>query len=379
MNMPELISSTSEDDDDDREAPAPRLRRSPTGRSSSLCRRGCCRCQGEYLGVGDSHRYRRRRAPLRSPRPAERGDRRPWPPGLTLGVAATTLTRWIHRAGAGPRPTPTLARRAAPARSCGGELVRHRRDDRRHRRRLPPRDRRRRRLRRRSRTTPDRPTGYGQDVVGLLGAVGRASSAPWSWRRRRGRTAPTASPEPRRAPPARAASSPTTASGCGPGPTSRSGSPSASAAQYLLVLAVSSCRLSPFVPHLYDPPRPAGAVAHRRRVRRRASCCSAVLVCVGSPLVEELFFRGLFLRGLLGRLSGLGPRLGPRVLDRALGARSSASSTSRRCSSSASPASAWCSASSPGAPGGSDPRSSPTWPSTPSRSSPSSWPGSRPE
>jgi membrane protease YdiL (CAAX protease family) len=37
----------------------------------------------------------------------------------------------------------------------------------------------------------------------------------------------------------------------------------------------------------------------------------AVLVCVGSPVVEELFFRGLLLRALAGRLKDLGPRLGP--------------------------------------------------------------------
>jgi hypothetical protein len=39
----------------------------------------------------------------------------------------------------------------------------------------------------------------------------------------------------------------------------------------------------------------------------------AVLVCVGSPLVEELFFRGLLLRALLGSFEKLGPRLGPAV------------------------------------------------------------------
>lgn len=39
----------------------------------------------------------------------------------------------------------------------------------------------------------------------------------------------------------------------------------------------------------------------------------AVLVCVGSPVVEELFFRGLLLRGLLGRLAPLGNRWGPSL------------------------------------------------------------------
>jgi membrane protease YdiL (CAAX protease family) len=36
-----------------------------------------------------------------------------------------------------------------------------------------------------------------------------------------------------------------------------------------------------------------------------------VFVCLGSPLVEELFFRGLLLRGLLGKVAGLGRRAAP--------------------------------------------------------------------
>lgn len=39
----------------------------------------------------------------------------------------------------------------------------------------------------------------------------------------------------------------------------------------------------------------------------------AAFVVVGSPVVEELFFRGLLLRSLLRRLGSLGPRLGPVV------------------------------------------------------------------
>jgi membrane protease YdiL (CAAX protease family) len=38
-----------------------------------------------------------------------------------------------------------------------------------------------------------------------------------------------------------------------------------------------------------------------------------ILVCVGSPLVEEIFFRGLLLRGLLGRFAHLGRRAGPAL------------------------------------------------------------------
>ncbi|MDA8038018.1 MAG: CPBP family intramembrane metalloprotease, partial [Actinomycetota bacterium] len=39
----------------------------------------------------------------------------------------------------------------------------------------------------------------------------------------------------------------------------------------------------------------------------------SILVCAGSPLVEELFFRGLVLRALLGRLEHLGQRLAPAL------------------------------------------------------------------
>lgn len=39
----------------------------------------------------------------------------------------------------------------------------------------------------------------------------------------------------------------------------------------------------------------------------------SILVCAGSPLVEELFFRGLVLRALLGRLEHIGRRLAPSL------------------------------------------------------------------
>lgn len=38
-----------------------------------------------------------------------------------------------------------------------------------------------------------------------------------------------------------------------------------------------------------------------------------IFVCVGSPFVEEMFFRGLLLRGLLGKCSRLGRRAGPAL------------------------------------------------------------------
>ncbi|MHB1986832.1 MAG: CPBP family intramembrane glutamic endopeptidase [Acidimicrobiales bacterium] len=86
------------------------------------------------------------------------------------------------------------------------------------------------------------------------------------------------------------------------------------AAQFLLV-PLLELPLQPFVPHL------ASRLGHpTRQLLGPASAGStaglvivALLVCVGSPIVEELFFRGLVLRGLLWRLRRLGSRLGPAV------------------------------------------------------------------
>lgn len=81
--------------------------------------------------------------------------------------------------------------------------------------------------------------------------------------------------------------------------------------QYLLVPAVSAPERL-FVRHLAERlGQPARALtAHTTGA---GYVVLALLVCVGSPLVEELFFRGLLLRGLLGRLGHLGPRLGPAL------------------------------------------------------------------
>jgi membrane protease YdiL (CAAX protease family) len=80
-------------------------------------------------------------------------------------------------------------------------------------------------------------------------------------------------------------------------------------AQFLLVPLLEA-PLSPFVPHLSQK------LGHpTTQLLGNASGAAlvvlAVLVCVGSPLVEELFFRGLVLRSLLGKLSPLGRLLGP--------------------------------------------------------------------
>ncbi|MGH9169306.1 MAG: lysostaphin resistance A-like protein [Acidimicrobiales bacterium] len=79
--------------------------------------------------------------------------------------------------------------------------------------------------------------------------------------------------------------------------------------QYVLVPALDLV-LQPFVHHLNQR---IGGVADNLlgSVTGTALVVLAILVCVGSPLVEELFFRGLLLRGLLGRLVPLGRRIGP--------------------------------------------------------------------
>jgi len=87
--------------------------------------------------------------------------------------------------------------------------------------------------------------------------------------------------------------------------------------QYVLVF-ILELPLYPFVPHLF---KRLGAPARSLTAGESglALALLGVLVCVGSPLVEELFFRGLFLRGLLGTARDrLGWRAVPAVLGSAL-------------------------------------------------------------
>lgn len=80
------------------------------------------------------------------------------------------------------------------------------------------------------------------------------------------------------------------------------------AAQYGLV-PLLELPLQPFVKHLSSKlGQPAQQLL--TPVNGASLVVLTVLVCVGSPLVEELFFRGLLLRGLLGRFQHLGQRLG---------------------------------------------------------------------
>ena len=83
------------------------------------------------------------------------------------------------------------------------------------------------------------------------------------------------------------------------------------ASQYLLV-PVAEAPLLPFVHHLYSRlGHPAQSLTGH--VFGAGLVFISVLVCLGSPVIEELFFRGLLMRALLGRLEDLGPRLGAIV------------------------------------------------------------------
>ena len=85
------------------------------------------------------------------------------------------------------------------------------------------------------------------------------------------------------------------------------------ASQYLLVPALE-LPLQPFVHNLNSKlGHPAQQLLSPVQYNTVSLVILTVLVCVGSPLVEELFFRGLLLRGLLGRFQHLGRRAGPAL------------------------------------------------------------------
>jgi membrane protease YdiL (CAAX protease family) len=83
--------------------------------------------------------------------------------------------------------------------------------------------------------------------------------------------------------------------------------------QYLLV-PLLELPLQPFVHNLSSKlGHPAQQLLSPVQYNTASLVILTVLVCVGSPVVEELFFRGLLLRGLLGRFQHLGRRLGPAL------------------------------------------------------------------
>ena len=79
------------------------------------------------------------------------------------------------------------------------------------------------------------------------------------------------------------------------------------AAQFLLV-PLLELPLVPFVPHLFHrlggPARSLTANVHGAGL-----VVLGVLVCVGAPIVEELYFRGVLQRGLLGWFDKVAPRI----------------------------------------------------------------------
>lgn len=80
----------------------------------------------------------------------------------------------------------------------------------------------------------------------------------------------------------------------------------------LLLVPLVNLPLRLFLPHL---DRTLSQPAHQLTVHAHGAgfAVLALFIVVGSPVVEELFFRGLLLRALDHRLAGLGRRLGPAV------------------------------------------------------------------
>jgi membrane protease YdiL (CAAX protease family) len=86
------------------------------------------------------------------------------------------------------------------------------------------------------------------------------------------------------------------------------------ASQFLLV-PLLELPLRPFVGHLSQ------RLGHPTKVLLGPASSAgtgdlvliALLICVGSPIVEELFFRGLVLRALLGRAASVAPRAAPAL------------------------------------------------------------------
>ncbi|MGO9559149.1 MAG: lysostaphin resistance A-like protein [Acidimicrobiales bacterium] len=153
---------------------------------------------------------------------------------------------------------------------------------------------------------------YGQTAVSLaglwVGFIGSAVAASWL------RVPPAATPA--AAAVRRGTGSVIADYGCRlrPWPDVPLGIAVGVASQFLLI-PLLELPLQPFVPHLTQR---LGGPANQLLSPATSSGTGglvlvAVLICVGSPIVEELFFRGLVLRALLWRLRPLGSRLGPAL------------------------------------------------------------------
>ncbi len=169
---------------------------------------------------------------------------------------------------------------------------------------------------------PRHPSQYGEDVVslialwvGLTGAVVAATriAARDHMSDRAGRPEPAGRPEFAGRPDRKGTGSVAQDYGLTlrPWPDIPLGIVAGVASQYLLVPVVEA-PLLPFVHHLYSRlGHPAQSLTGD--AFGTGLVVLAVLVCVGSPVVEELFFRGLLLRSLLGSFDKSGPRLGPAL------------------------------------------------------------------
>ncbi len=162
---------------------------------------------------------------------------------------------------------------------------------------------------------PRHPSQYGEDVVSLLalwtGFVGAAVLATRLAVRRPASSWPAAAVTTR--PGRRGTGSVVRDYGLAlrPWPDVPLGIAVGVASQYLLVPVVEA-PLVPFVHHLYTRlGHPAQNLTSH--AFGPGLVVLAVLVCVGSPIVEELFFRGLLLRALAGTFEELGPRVGPVI------------------------------------------------------------------
>lgn len=150
---------------------------------------------------------------------------------------------------------------------------------------------------------PHRPSSFGSEVADLVGEwigfCGAAVLATWSWRRAgatSGRGGLAAAVRADYGLALRWWDLPLgVAAGVG--------------SQYLVAPAFEALLL-PFVHDLY---RRIGGPAHQLTSPAHTTAGAvvlALLLCVGSPLVEELYFRGLLLRSLAARLAPAGRRTG---------------------------------------------------------------------
>lgn len=155
-----------------------------------------------------------------------------------------------------------------------------------------------------------RPSGYGTDVASLIGLwCGLAAAAVVASIRHQRAERGSGAGDPRTAPRLPALLARDYGVAIRPWPDVPLGVAVGLASQYGLVWLLE-LPLVPFVPHLFrrlgQPAANLTGDAHGIGL-----VVLGVLVCFGSPLIEELYFRGLLLRAVAAKVAALGPRLGP--------------------------------------------------------------------